>query len=92
MAELAPGEKSWMKMKKPPAGYFTVKAVANHLRLNTPTILRHCKALGIEVGPFVRDEPCVKKVYKNMYRWLTEEEAARVIERVAAFRGARDGD
>lgn len=49
----------------------------------------HLRALRIEVGPFVRDEPNVKKVYKFKKRWLTEEEAKRIIERVYAFRGRK---
>jgi hypothetical protein len=87
MAELAPGEKSWEKMLKPGDGHYTWTAIQRHLKIPPRRLYGLCKSLGIEVGPFVRDEPNVKKVYKAKKRWLTEDEVRRIFELYWARRG-----
>lgn len=62
-------------------------SLRRRLSLSAAEMRCHLKALGIVLGPFVRDEKYVKKVYKSRKRWLTEEEARRIIERVHALRG-----
>lgn len=66
-------------MLKPADGHYTVTAVTRHLGVTAKRFQGLCKSLGIEVGPFIRDEPCVKKVYRYKKRWLSEEEAKRII-------------
>jgi hypothetical protein len=87
MAELREGERPQDHMKRPPAGFYTCASVCERLGINSYELHRHLKALKIVVGPFIRDEPLVYKVYKRQKRWLTEEEVRRVVERVFALRG-----
>lgn len=90
MAELSPGERSYDKVLKPPSGQYTVTSLAVFLRISTECVRRHCAALGIEVGRFVRSEPTVQKTYKAKYRWLTAEEAEQIIARHRAIMGRSD--
>ena len=90
MAELAPGEKSWMKMLKPGAGHCTFTALVKHLRITPSELHAHLRALDIHLTKFVREEESVRKTYRGKWRWLTEAEAARVIERHYALKGRRD--
>lgn len=87
MAELAPGEKSWEKMIKPADGQFLWTALYKHLKITPRQLTGLCKSLGIEVGPFVRDEPSVKKIYRAKKRFLTEIEARKIISLYWARRG-----
>ncbi len=87
MAELREGERCCDKLLKPGPGFYTMAAVRAKLGISGAEIKVHLKVLGIVLGPFVRDEPCVKTVYKHRKRWLTEEEAKRIVERVHALRG-----
>jgi hypothetical protein len=87
MAELAPGEKSYDKHLRPPPGFHTVTAVRKFSGLRTFKALHDVLAkLGIELMPFVRDEKYVKKTYKARFRWLTDEEAKRVLAYCATRR------
>lgn len=87
MAELAPGEKSWEKMIKPADGQYLWTALRDHLGVTAKQLKGLCKSLDIEVGPFVRDEPNVKKVYKARKRFLTEGEVRKILELYWARRG-----
>lgn len=80
--ELGPDEEFWMKRLKPPPGCVTLYALSRHLKKNTRTVRGYCKELGIELGPIVRNEPYFTKprVYKNRYRWLTQDEIKRIME------------
>lgn len=90
MAELLPGEKSHQKMLKPPQGFYTLWDVAKFLRTRTECVRRHCKSLGIALGPFERNEYAVTKTYKNQWRWLTEQEASKIISRHRQLQGRKD--
>lgn len=82
--ELGPDEVFWQKRLKAPPGCVTVTALSERLfNSNNPRrVLAYCKELGIELGPIVRNEPYFTKprVYKNRYRWLTQEEVKRIME------------
>jgi hypothetical protein len=87
MGELREGETCRDHKLKPPPGFYTLASVRDKLGISGAEINVHLKALRIVVGPFVRDEPNVKKVYKNQRRWLTTEEVERIVARVHALRG-----
>ena len=89
MAELGPDEESWMKMLRPGPGYFTWSAVLKRLGCPSRKMHAYCKALGIEITPFVREEPYLRKVYRHGYRWLTDDEVKRLI---AYHHSQRDDD
>lgn len=90
MAELKDGEKSWQKMIKPKNGEYTLQSLRYFLGIaESSTLHAHCKALGIELTPYVRKDKYVSKVYKGRYRFLTEEEAGRIIERHRMLQGRR---
>jgi hypothetical protein len=72
---------------KPPDGYYTVEGLRKFLGFgHTREVHAIIRYLGIELGPFVRDEWYIKKVYKRRYRWLNSEEAKRIVARAAEIR------
>jgi hypothetical protein len=83
MAELAPGERSYNKQLRPPPGFHTVSAVRIFCGMTSQKDKKKFDAslaeLGVELSPFVRSESYTHKVYKSRYRWLTDEEAKRII-------------
>lgn len=80
--ELGPDEVFWQKRLKPPPGCVTMSALANHLKISERKLRAYCIELGIELDPLVRNEPYFRKprVYKNRYRWITQEEIKRIME------------
>ena len=78
-----------MKMLKPGPGYFTLSAVRDRLGCRSRQLHAYCKDLGIELTPFVRNEPYVRKTYRAKYRWLTDDEVKRLI---AYHHSQRDDD
>ena len=79
MGELRDGEKSWDHMLKPGVGFYTLYAVRRFLKISGTTARRYCGELDIDLAPFVRND-VRKKTYKAKLRWLTQDEARRLIE------------
>jgi hypothetical protein len=72
---------------KPPDGCYTINGLRIFLGFgSTKRVHEIIKYLGIELGPFVRDEWYFKKTYKAKYRWITQDEAKRIIARAAEIR------
>ena len=71
-----------MKRLPAPPGCVTITALSQRLKVSRQKIRDYCKQLGIELGPIVRTEPYFTKpkVYKNRYRWLTQDEIKRIME------------
>lgn len=87
MGELKDGERSWDHVLKPGVGFYTFKAIREYLRIHNRKMHRYCQDLGIELPQFVREEKNVRKTYKKGFRWLTQDEARRLIEHHHASRG-----
>lgn len=85
MGEILNGERPEDFMLRPPPGYCTLSSVRNNIFTSAGKLVMWkrmkamCADLGIELGPLVRNDWYKQKVYKNRLRWLTEDEAARII-------------
>jgi hypothetical protein len=87
VAELQPGEKSWQHAIKPIAGHYTLSSIREYLKCPGSRMLAHCKALGIELTPYLRVEAYLQRAYKTKYRHLTAKEAADIIARHRMLQG-----
>lgn len=66
------------------AGFVTFSDLQRYLKIplqDKRVLHAHCRALGIKLERFKRDEKYVKKQYKKHWRPFTEEEARRIMER-----------